>query len=202
MSAKMFLALLLLFACKQLFEVKTFNSDYDYEVLVTEHNFYFSSDVQAIIINLMELIAYEERLTTALDGSTIFTPEQRKVLAKIQHKVRSFLTYVAVSRCLEQPQSPTMPQQKHSPPRPLPPPDIRKWEKNWLDRYDINYYERGKDSYEHVLKVDENRLCYIFLSTLKELTPEQIDLKQSNADFFLPALRSDKGKKIFVCIHS
>ena len=137
-------------------------------------------------------IDFEKDLSTALKQNT-FNQAEHKQLLRIQQHVRSIIAYAVHSRCF-----------KIAPRQPLPAREDFKsqqeynqqvrainWhnskqraESHWRDRYDYNYHQRGTKAYQYQLSIDNSRLCSIFLNKLRELTLEQIDSSQSNAEFF------------------
>lgn len=148
----------------------------------------FSSADAFFFRNADLLISYEEQLNAALDGRVVSTE-----LLQMQYKLRSIIAYAVHSRCFVAPQMIAgLPLHMHE----------HQLEKNWRDRYDLNYYKRKytvenlkKKSYEYAtkqsgrryeyrLQIDAQKLCAIFLAKLKEMTPAQIDLSQSNTRFF------------------
>lgn len=104
--------------------------------------------------------------------------------SKARHKLRSFISYAVQSRCFL---SPNVHGSFKSKPNLQP----HRLEKRWQDRYDYNYYQRGSSNergngkeYVFKIRIAPDRLCSAILGKIAELTHDQIDLQQSNLDFF------------------
>ncbi len=186
MNLKTTILIFLCIACKQhTGEVATKKLPLSYGKLNGEAQLLFDSDGDFFLFkNAQELIELEKKLAdNLLDPATVFTKKQRLHLSKIHHKLRSFLIYAVHSKCFMPPFNK------------FPRTDSKhRYEKRWQDRYDYHYYRRGNDErgnaeqrkypYSYNLRIAGDWLCAIFLRKLKELTPAQIDLSQTNTESF------------------
>ena len=176
-------------ACKSpTAQIKTTPADYD--LLTNQYRYNISASGMDTFFDIT--IDYEKELRAALLQENKFTHAERQQLQKMQYHVRSLIAYAVHSRCFKRAPRQALPaRQGLSQAAYNRKVDAVNWhnqkqaaEKDWRDRYDYNYHQRGAENYYYQLTIDDKRLCSIFFNKLRELTLEQIDLAQPNADFF------------------
>ena len=166
-----------------------------YDLLTNQYHSYVLSSYADTFFEIA--IDYEKELAVALQENE-FTPAERQQLQKIQQHVRSIIAYAVYSRCFKRaPRLPLPARQGLSQAAYNRQVNTVNWhntkqhaESDWRARYDYNYHQRGAKDYHYQLTIDNERLCYVFLNKLRELSIEQIDLSLSHAEFLQKVMDS------------
>ena len=168
------LLLFLLLACKQLHigKVKTQKTSY------AQASCQRSLDLpDSLLLSFNKLLECQEKLEE----------EKRPADDLLLHHVRSIIAYAVHSSCFKVPhvkvrdinkELQIVPVTKHYPIHA----QVHLLQKSWRDKYDYNFYLRGKPTYEYQLVVATQRLCSIFIAKMLEFQPQPPST--SNADFF------------------
>ena len=134
-----------------------------YNSIINDYDQLFNFAPTAMLFrNISLIVGFEKKLTQQLQHASL-QEDDLLYLHKIQHKVRSFLAFAYDSRCFQIPE------------RLAKDPNLRtahsRWNPRWQDRLNIN-------------KINDKRLCSVFLGKIKDLDAKQIDLANPNTEMW------------------
>ena len=181
-----FYSITTLFACKktstQVLAVETLQQPSPSQMAI----YSWDNSRVAKTLDFVDLIEQEKKFTELLEQKAS-SKKHGQLPEKIQHHMRSIIAYAVHSRCFKPPCSAAV-LPVHMRPHLM--------ERDWRDRYDYNYYKRGNKSnsrgfdtcgslrYKYEIRINNDSLCSIFFNKLRELSNENVNLSQSNKEFF------------------